>query len=77
MEQGEFLVKVLFFRRVMKCQKDHSCMACAGTIQKGSSYFYSLDPDPKTGYFLKYCEQCFDQRLERPSQRITEQGLDR
>jgi len=77
MEQGEFLARVLFFKRVMKCQKDHRCMGCGATIPMGSTYFYSLDPDPETGYFIKICVSCFDHRLERPSQRITEQGLDR
>lgn len=77
MEQGEFLVKVLFFKRVMKCLKDHRCSLCGRTILTGSSYFYSLDPDDKTGYFLKFCEQCFDQRLDRPAPLRIEKGLDR
>lgn len=77
MNQGEFLVKVLFFKRVMKCIKDHRCSLCDRTIFIGSSYFYSLDPDPKTGYFLKYCEDCFDQRLGRSAPLTIQKGLDR
>jgi hypothetical protein len=77
MEHGEFLVKALFFKRVMKCIKDHQCSLCGRTILTGSSYFYSLDPDPKTCCFLKYCEQCFDQRLERPATLSTKKTLDR
>jgi hypothetical protein len=77
MEQGEFLVNVLFFKRVMKCIQDHKCSLCGEVILKGSSYFYSLDPDPTTARFLKYCVQCFDQRLDRPTTLSTEKRLDR
>ena len=77
MEQGEFLVNLLFFKRVMKCIKDHLCSLCGRTILTGSSYFYSLDPDPKTGYFLKCCEECFDRRLERPAPLTIQKGLDK
>lgn len=77
MEQREFLVKVLFFKRVMKCIKDHQCSLCGRTILRGSSYFYSLDPDDRTGYFLKFCEHCFDERLEGPTVSRTEKTLDR
>lgn len=77
MDQGEFLIKVLFFKRVMKCIKDHRCTSCGRTILTGSSYFISLDPDHKTGYFLKYCEECFDQKLQTPTSLRTEKGLDR
>jgi len=73
----EFLVKVLFFKRVMKCIKDHRCSLCGRTILTGSSYFYSLETDPKTGYYLKYCEGCFDQRLEKPPSMNIEKRLDR
>jgi hypothetical protein len=73
----EFLLKVLFFKRVMKCIKDHQCSLCGRLIPTASSYFLALDPDPKTGYFLKYCVQCFDQRLDRPTPLRTEKGLDR
>lgn len=73
----EFLVKVLFFKRVMKCIKDHRCSLCGRTILTGSSYFYSLDLDPKTNYYLKYCEQCFDERLGRSPPLSTEKTLDR
>jgi len=77
MDQKEFLFKVLFFKRVMKCLKDHRCSLCTRTILTGSSYFISLDPDPKTGYFLKFCEQCFDERLERSAPLTIQKGLDR
>lgn len=73
----EFSVKVQFFRRVMKCLKNHQCSVCAGTIVTGSSYFYSLDPDPETGYFVKVCVNCFDERLDRPTTLRTEKTLDR
>jgi len=73
----EFLLKVLFFKRVMKCLKHHECSLCGEVILKGSSYFCSLDPDPETARFLKYCVQCFDQRLDRPTPLRTEKGLDR
>lgn len=77
MEQGKFLVKVLFFKRVMKCIKDHRCSFCGRVILTGSSYFYSLDPDDRTCCFLKYCEQCFDQRLQRPAPSTIQKGLDK
>ena len=77
MERGEFLVKVLFFKRVMKCIKNHQCSLCSRTILTGSSYFYSLDPDQKTGYFLKFCEECFDQRLEKPAPLTIQKELDK
>jgi hypothetical protein len=77
MEQKEFLVKVLFFKRVMKCLKNHECSLCGRTILTGSSYFISLDPDPKTGYFFKFCEQCFDERLGRSAPLTIQKGLDR
>jgi len=76
-EQKGFLFKAIFFRRVMKCLKDHQCSLCGQTILTGSSYFYSLDPDPKTGYFLKYCEHCFDDRLGRSAPSMIQKGLDR
>lgn len=77
MEQGEFLVKVLFFRRVMKCIKDHRCSLCGEKILTGSSYFISTDLDPKTNYHLKYCERCFDDRLEKPAPLTIQKGLDK
>lgn len=77
MDQKEFLVKLLFFKRVMKSLKDHQCSLCGEVILKGSSYFCSLDPDPTTARFLKYCEQCFDERLDRPTTLSTEKRLDR
>ncbi len=77
MEQREFLVKVLFFKRVMKCIKDHRCSLCGRTIETGSSYFLSIHTDDRTGYFLKYCEECFDGRLDRPTTPRTEKVLDR
>jgi hypothetical protein len=77
MEQGEFLVNLLFFKRVMKCIKDHCCSLCGRTILTGSSYFISFDLDQRTGYHLKYCERCFDQRLERPAPLTTQKGLDK
>lgn len=77
MEQGEFLVKVLFFKRVMKCIKDHQCSLCGRTILTGSSYFLSIHTDDRTGYFLKYCEGCFDEKLERPAPLTIQKGLDR
>jgi len=66
MEEEKFLIKVIFFKRVMKCIKDHYCSLCGGEILTGSSYFYSTEPDLRTNDFLKYCERCFDQRLEKP-----------
>jgi len=75
MEQEKFFFKVLFFKRVMKCIKDHQCSLCGEKILTGSSYFLSLDPDPKTGYFLKFCERCFDQRLERPIPMMAEKKI--
>lgn len=66
MEEEKFLIKVIFFKRVMKCIKDHQCFFCGEKISTGSSYFISTEPDPKTGYHLKCCEKCFDERLERP-----------
>ena len=77
MEQEKFLVKVLFFKRVMKCIKDHRCTLCGRTILTGSSYFFSLDPDPKTGYFLKYCEHCFDDRLGRSAPLTIQKAIDK
>jgi len=73
----EFLVKPIFFRRVMRSIKPHLCSLCGTTISTGSSYFLSLDPDQKTGYHLKYCEECFNQRLERPASSVIEKRLDR
>jgi hypothetical protein len=77
LEQKKFYFNPLFFRRVMKCIKDHKCSRCGELIKKGSSYFYSLDPDPVTGYFIKVCVKCFDERLERHTPLTTEKGLDR
>jgi hypothetical protein len=77
MEQWEFLVKPLFFKRVMKCIKDHRCSLCARTIFVGSSYFSPFDLDQRTGYHLKYCEGCFDERLEGPAPLTTQKGLDK
>jgi hypothetical protein len=77
MEQEEFLVKLLFFKRVMKCLKDHQCSLCGRTILTGSSYFRSWCQWPYTAPDLKYCEQCFDVRLDRPTTLSTEQKLDR
>jgi len=74
---GEFLVEIRFFNRVMKCIKDHQCSLCGRTILTGSSYFISLNTDDRTGYFLKYCEQCFDERLGRSLPLRTEKTLDR
>ena len=76
MEQKEFLVKIILFRRVMKCLKDHRCSLCGRTILTGSSYFCSLDTDPTTAHFLKCCVQCFDDRLQRPASLRTEKALD-
>jgi len=73
----EFLVKVLFFKRVMKCLKNHKCSLCGRTILMGSSYFCSIHTDDRTGYFLKYCEQCFDERLERSAPLTTQKALDK
>jgi hypothetical protein len=77
MEHEEFLVKVLFFKRVMKCIKDHQCSLCARTILTGSSYFLSIETDHQTGYFLKYCEQCLNEKLETPLPQTAEKGLDK
>lgn len=76
-EQGEFLVKILLFKRVMKCPKDHRCSLCGRPILTGTSYFYSLDPYDRTGYFFKFCKQCFDQRLWRPAPPMIPKGLDK
>ena len=73
----EFLVKVLFFKRVMKCIKDHRCSLCGRTILTGSSYFFSWNEWPRPVHHLKYCEQCFDERLERPAALRTQKTLDR
>jgi hypothetical protein len=73
----EFLVKVLFFKRVMKCIKNHECSICGRTISTGSSYFFSWNEWPRPVHYLKYCEQCFDERLERPATLRTEKTLDR
>jgi len=77
MEQGQFLVSVLFFKRVMKCIKDHHCSLCGRTILTGSSYFCSLDTDPVTGRFLKYCEECFDDRLGRSAPLTIQKTIDK
>ncbi len=77
MEQKEFLVKVQFFKRVMKCIKHHRCSLCGGTILAGESYFISWSEWPRQDPWLKYCEECFDQRLDRPTPPRTEKRLDR
>jgi hypothetical protein len=77
MEQEEFLFTPLFFRRVMKCIKDHECSLCGKTIKTGSSYFFSWNEWPRPVHSLKYCERCFDERLERPSLQRTEKTLDK
>lgn len=73
----EFLIKVIFFKRVMRCIKDHQCSLCGEKILTGSSYFLATELDPHTGYYLKYCERCFDQRLEGPVVVRTEKAVDR
>lgn len=77
MEREEFLVKVLFFKRVMKCIKDHRCSLCGTTILTGSSYFVSWNEWPRPVHYLKYCEQCFDGRLDRPAPLRMEKVLDK
>jgi hypothetical protein len=77
MEHKEFLVKVLFFKRVMKCIKDHQCSLCGRTILTGSSYFCSWNEYPRPVHYLKYCGECFDERLDRPTPPRTEKTLDR
>jgi hypothetical protein len=77
MEQTEFEFRPLFFKRVMKCIKDHRCSLCDRTILTGSSYFISWNEWPRPVHSLKHCEQCFDERLEKPAALSTEKSLDR
>jgi len=77
MEQEKFIAEPIFFKRVMKCLKDHRCSLCGRTIPTGSSYFYSFDLDEKTLFHLKYCEHCFDERLGRSAPLTIQKGLDR
>jgi len=65
MEQEGFFFDVIWFKRVMKCIKDHRCSLCGRTIPTGSSYFISRNEWPRSDPWLKYCEECFDRRLER------------
>jgi hypothetical protein len=77
MEETEFLFDVVFFKRVMKCIKDHQCSLCGRTIVTGSSYFISDNRWPRDRPYLKYCEECFDQRLERPGPMGIQKVLDK
>jgi hypothetical protein len=70
-------IPIIFYKRVIKCIKDHRCFACGETILTGSSYFISIETDPTTGFFIKICEDCFDKRLEIPAPIPTEKELDR
>ena len=70
-------LKPLFFKRVMKSIKDHRCYSCGRTILTKSSYFYSLERDPETGYFMKVCANCFDERLGIPTAALTKKALDK
>jgi len=47
MEEEKFLIKVIFFKRVMKCIKDHQCFFCGEKISTGSSYFISMPENPR------------------------------
>jgi hypothetical protein len=77
MEQKRFIAEPIFFKRVMKCIKDHQCSLCGRTIKTGSSYFFSWNDWPYPVHFLKYCERCFDERLERSAPSMVQKALDK
>jgi hypothetical protein len=77
MDQERLFVEFLLFKRVMKCLKDHQCAACGEVIERGSSCYCSLDTDPVTFHFIRYCLRCFEERLGIHTPLTTEIGLDR
>jgi hypothetical protein len=77
MDETQFEVQALIFRKIVKCVKDHKCMTCGRTIIKGSTYFYSETANRFSSWATKVCPECLAFNLSLDSPKAMEKNLDK